>query len=264
MAARSAGPRSRLASRVDRVLNSVLAGDSAGSLNLTAPELLAESNPVASVIAAALDRPDTSVDAHWRVHEAFRRAGLSRDLVDSLVAGNPLTRAAAARLCGALRLTDSVPWIGDLLEDKNPRVREAAIRALAQLGGRRAVDVLMAGAAGIPLHRLAIALSRAASDIDIESLMRQPASEKAATATVLACGLRRDVLRVPPLLGIAHDRRWPRQVRVASCKALGMIGDASAIDGLAHLASGDPDAEVKKAAERARLRLRRIVTGGGA
>ena len=35
-----------------------------------------------------------------------------------------------------------------------------------------------------------------------------------AIVTVLACGLRRDTLRVAPLLGITHDRRWPKQVRM--------------------------------------------------
>ena len=113
----------------------------------------------------------------------------------------------------------------------------------------------MAGADRIPLHRLAIALSRAASDVDIESLMRSPASERAAVATVLACGLRCDVLRVSPLLGIAHDRRWPKQVRVAACKALATIADRSAADGLKRLADGDPDAQVKQAAVRAHRRL---------
>ena len=74
-------------------------------------------------------------------------------------------------------------------------------------------------------------------------------------ATVLACGLRRDVLRVSPLLGIAHDRRWPRQVRLAACKALAAIGDRSAADGLHRLAEADPDPKVKQAAERAYRRL---------
>jgi HEAT repeat protein len=66
---------------------------------------------------------------------------------------------------------------------------------------------------------------------------------------------------VPPLLGITHDRRWPRQVRVATCKALGMIGDVSAVAGLAHLANQDPDPAVKQAAERAGRRLRRTAPG---
>jgi HEAT repeat protein len=134
-------------------------------------------------------------------------------------------------------------------------VRDAAIRALGQLGGRRSVDALMTAVGTIPLHRLAITLAQAATDIDIESLMRQPASEKAAVVTVLACGLRRDVLRVPPLLGIAHDKRWPVQVRVAACHALGMIGDRSAVGSLDILAEKDPHPELKKAAARAWKRL---------
>ncbi len=85
--------------------------------------------------------------------------------------------------------------------------------------------------------------------------MREPASERAAVATVLACGLRRDVLRVSPLLGIAHDRRWPKQVRQAACRALATIGDRSAADGLNRLKETDPDPDIKKAAERAHRRL---------
>jgi HEAT repeat protein len=194
------------------------------------------------------------------IHEMFRRSSLQDELLDALVSGDPATRAAAARICGAARLTESAMWISDLVKDPVPRVREAAVRSLAQLGGRRAVDEIMASADTIPLHRLAIALSKAASDVDIEALMRQPASERAAVATVLACGLRRDVLRVSPLLGIAHDRRWPKQVRFAACRALAMIGDSSAADGLHRLAEQDTDAEIQKAARRAHRRvLRRAV-----
>jgi HEAT repeat protein len=72
---------------------------------------------------------------------------------------------------------------------------------------------------------------------------------------VLACGLRRDALRVAPLLGIAHDRRWPVQVRIAACRSLGMIGDPTAVGGLDVLAEKDPDPGVKKAAAQAWRRL---------
>jgi len=253
-ASRPAG-RSRVAGRVERVVNTALAGEKAAVLNATTVELLADEDAVAEILEGALDRPGIGVMAHWNLHELFRRSGLQEELINSLASPDPATRAAAARLCGAARLTESVIWIGDLLADSNAKVRDSAVRALARLGGRRAVDALMAGADRIPLHRLAIALSRAASDVDIESLMRSPASERAAVATVLACGLRCDVLRVSPLLGIAHDRRWPKQVRVAACKALATIADRSAADGLKRLADGDPDAQVKHAADRAHRRL---------
>jgi HEAT repeat protein len=204
---------------------------------------------------AALQEAGPGLTGQWRITEPFRRSGLADELLNSLVNPNPLTRAAAARLCGSLRLTASVMWIEDLVQDKNPKVRDSAIRALGLLGGRRAVEALMSAADKISTHRLAIALSMAASDLDIEALMRQPDSEKAAVVTVLACGLRHDTLRVPPLLGIAHDRRWPKAVRIAACKALGMIADPASSDGLRTLVQREPDAEVKKAAMQAQRRL---------
>lgn len=228
-------------------------------INVTSAEMLAEPEPVGTVIGEALDRAGPGLTGQWRISEPFRKSGLSNELLNSLVSPNPVTRAAAARLCGALRLSEAVLWIEDLVKDKDPAVREAAIRALATLGGRRAVDSLMASADRITLHRLAITLASAASDLDIEALMRQPASEKAAVVTVLACGLRHDALRVAPLLGIAHDRRWPKQVRVAACKSLGMIADLSAADGLSALAAREPDADVKKAATLAHRRLLRSI-----
>ena len=224
-------------------------------LDATAAEILNEPAQVGAVIAAALDRAGPGLTGQWRVTEPFRRSGISDELVNALPSPDPLTRASAARVCGALRLSEAVIWIEDLLQDEDPEVRDSAIRALSELGGRRAVEALMGSVDSIPLHRLAIGLARAATDIDIEALMRQPASEKAATVTVLACGLRRDALRVGPLLGIAHDRRWPMKVRIAACRSLGMIGDPTAVGGLDILAEKDPDPGVKKAAGQAWKRL---------
>ena len=253
--------RSRVAGRVYRVLDTALSGEKSAVMNVTAAELLSEPVAVAGVIKAAVDRPGVGLMGHWMVHELLRRSAVYGDLIDALASPNPSTRAAAARVCGAARISESALWIGDMLQDPDPTVRDSAVRALAQMGGRRAVDLLMAAADRIPVYRLAIALSRAASDVDIEALMRQPASEDAAVATVLACGLRRDVLRVAPLLGIAHDRRWPRKVRLAACKALATIGDRSAADGLHRLAMTDTDTAVKTAADRAYRRLLKRAVG---
>lgn len=242
------------------MLNAAAAGEKAAVLNVQVAELLAEPEAVAATISAVLERPESGVIAHWMVHEVLRRSAVYEQLLDSLDSSDPAIRAAAARICGSARLTDSMLWIADLVLDPDPHVREAAVRSLAMLGGRRAVEELMAQADTIPLHRLAIALAKGASDVDIEALMRQPESEKAAVATVLASGLRRDVLRVPPLLGIAHDARWPKPVRLAACKALAIIGDRSAADGLHRLAEKADDLELQKAARRAHKRvLRRAV-----
>ena len=253
--AASRAPRSRLAARLERVLNAALNAEPGVVLNATAAEILNEPSQVGAVVAAVLDRAGPGLTGQRRIAEAFRRAGVSDELLDALVSPDPVTRASAARLCGSLRLTEAVIWIGDLLQDEDPVVRDTAIRALSELGGRRAVETLLGAVERFTLHRLAIGLARAATDMDIEALMRQPASEKAATVTVLACGLRRDALRVAPLLGIAHDRRWPVQVRIAACRSLGMIGDPSAVGGLDILAEKDPDPGVKKAAAQAWRRL---------
>jgi len=241
---------------VERVVATALEGEKAAVLNATVAELLVEAEPVARAFEDALDnRPQVGVMGHWMLHELLRRSQLHDGLLNELGSPNPVTRAAAARVCGAARLTDSTIWIGDLVADGNPRVRHAAVRSLGRLGGRRAVEILMESSDEIPLYRLAIELSRAATDIDIEALMRKPVSEAAAVATVLACGLRRDLLRISPLLGIVHDRRWPKQVRIAACKSLSAIGDRSAADGLKRLADTDPDDELRRAADRAHRRL---------
>src|SRR6266849_9098915 len=69
---RAAG-RSRVAGRVDRVLNSALAGERASVLNATPAELLADPVPVSFVIQAALNRPGVGLMGHWMVHELLRR-----------------------------------------------------------------------------------------------------------------------------------------------------------------------------------------------
>jgi HEAT repeat protein len=240
---------------VERVLGTALAGEPNAALNAKASELLADAGPVAEVISAAFDRaPDLT--GHLRVTRAFSSSGLDAELVNSLVSPDPDIRIAAAQLCAALRLTDAVPWLGDLMGDPKPKVRDAAIRALGRSGGHRAVDILMAAVGRAPQYRLAIEVSRAATDLDIEVLIRKPVSLQAALVAVLACGLRKDRLRVNLLLGIAHDRRWPADVRVAACRALGMIGEPASADGVRSLIA-DPDATVQAAAAKAHRRFER-------
>jgi hypothetical protein len=252
---RAGAPRSRLAARVDRVLSAALEGDPHVTLNIKASELLADAGPVAAAIHGALERAGPGVMIQWRVAQALKPTGLGDELLNAMVDPDQNVRIAAARLCGALRIGDSLPWLADMLADPKPRVREAAVRALGQLGGRRAVDALMSAADRLPQHRLAIELAHAASDMDIEALMREPASVQAAVVTVLACGLRHDRLRVAPLAAIAHDRRWPSRVRVAACRALAMVGTDDAEDGLSGL-TGDPDAALRSAVVKAQRRFR--------
>src|SRR5256886_3094650 len=85
--------RSKVAGRVDRVLNTALAGERAAVLNATAAELLADSQPVARLIEIALGRPGVGVIGHWMVQELFRRSNLYDELMNALVSSDPATRA---------------------------------------------------------------------------------------------------------------------------------------------------------------------------
>jgi HEAT repeat protein len=210
-----------------------------------------------------MERAGPGLTPQLRLDQTLRSAGLVDDLLNALANPDPNVRIAAARLCGALRMTDSLPWLADMVADSRPRVWEAAVRALGRLGGHRAVDVLMAAADRIPQHRLAIEVARAASDMDIEALIREPASVQAAVVTVLACGLRHDNLRVGPLSAIAEDRRWPSRVRVAACRSLGMIGDSTTSVVLGRLA-GDADVAIRGAAIDAGRRVGAAGKGGRA
>lgn len=254
--------RSPLAARLDLVLAAAIDGQPV-VLNVPASELLADIGPVALAVTRALERAGPSLGKQWRVMQAFRRAGLGGELLDSLANPDPKVRIAAARLCGGLRLGEAVPWIGDLLSDPSPAVQDAAMRALGKTGGGRAVETLMAQAEQLPQSRLAIELSRAASDVDLETLLRRPASVASTTVVVLACGLRGDTLRVPRLIAMAQDRHTDPQLRIAACRALSMIRDPATADMLRGLAN-DPDAGVKTAAARARMRInyaRRVTRG---
>ncbi len=217
-ASRSAPPRTRLASKIDRVLATALGGDPRVTLDVKASEMLADPESVAQVISAALERAGTGLAAQLTITEAFRRSGLEADLVNSLADPSPGVRMAGARICGALRLPDAVPWLADLLDDTSSAVREVAVRALGQAGGRRVVEAL---------------ISR---------------------TVLMACGLRGDALRTPLLVRMAQDRKCDIQIRVAACRAVAMIGDPAGANAMRMLGT-DPDELVRKAAVRARMRI---------
>ncbi|HEX9099622.1 MAG TPA: HEAT repeat domain-containing protein [Candidatus Dormibacteraeota bacterium] len=236
------------------MLATALGGDPRVVLNVRSSEVLAEPGPVSDVISAALETAGNGLVAQLAVTKTFRRSGLEPDLLNSLASPDPAVRMAGARLCGALRLTDAVPWLADMLDDPSPAVRDVAIRSLANAGGRRAVNALLARADRLPSYRLAKALAQAASDIDLESLVRDAIPAPTKVTVLMACGLRRDALLVPLLVRMALDRQCETQIRVAACRALAMTGEPFGADGMRLLAT-DPDEAVRKASVRARMRI---------
>jgi hypothetical protein len=245
-----------IAAQINQALVSALTGQNA-VLNAKASDLLAHVDVVAPVIASVMHRPGITLAQQWQVTKVIRRGGLGGELLDSLASPEPATRAAAAQLCGALRMAESVAWVSDLLSDPDEKVRIAAARALGRTGGRRAVDALMGAVEAFPPHRLALAIAHGASDIDLDGLLRSGGSAKTAVVVALACGLRADALRFPRLVAMARDRNGPSEVRAAACRALGMIGDRAAAGVLRNLGA-DPDSGVSEAATHA---LRRYHPG---
>jgi HEAT repeat protein len=147
-----------------------------------------------------------------------------------------------------------VPWLVDMLDDPSPAMRDVAIRSLADVGGHRVVAALLARADRLPSYRLAMALARAASDIDLESLLREPSSVKTMVTVLMACGLRRDALHGHLVVRMAQDQECETEIRVAACRALAMIGEPAGADAMRLLAT-DPDETVRKASVRARMRI---------
>ena len=239
----------QIAAKLNQALVAALSGQPA-VLDATASELLANVDTVAPVISAFMQRRGITLVQQARVTKVISRAGLGGELLDALASPEAGTRAAAAQLCGALRLAESVSWLADLLSDPEEEVRAAAVRALGRTGGRRAVDALMGAVEVIPPYRLAVAVAHGASDIDLDGLLRAGGSSRTAVVVALACGLRGDALRFPRLVAIARDRSQPPEVRAAACRALGMIGDRAAAGVLRNLSS-DPDTSVSEAATRA-------------
>jgi HEAT repeat protein len=238
-----------VAAQVNQALVSALTGQPA-VFNMRPSDLISSVDAVAPAIAAVMHRPGITLAQQFRVNRALHRAGIDAAILDALAGDDPRTRAAAAKLCGALRLADAVPWLADLLADDDERVRVSAAVALGRTGGRRAVEALIAAAERFHPHELAVNLARAASDIDLDGLLRQTdASAAAAVAVALACGLRADALRFPPLGAIARDPRADPALRAAACRALGMIGDRAAAGVLRNL-TYDHNSLVSSAAKR--------------
>jgi HEAT repeat protein len=251
---RPEAPRTRLASKIERVLATAIGSDPRVVLNVKSAEVLAEPGPVTEVISAALESAGNGLMAQLAVADTFRRSGLEPDLLNSLASPDPVLRMAGARVCGALRLPDAVPWLADLLDEPSPAVRDVAIRSIANAGGHRVVEALLARADRLPMYRLAMALAQAASDIDLESLLREASPAKTMVAVLMACGLRRDALHGHLVVRMAQDRECETEIRVAACRALAMIGEPAGADGMRLLAT-DEDETVRKASVRARMRI---------
>ena len=189
-----------------------------------------------------------------RLMAAFRNAGIADKAILGLSAPRPAARRDSARVLGALRLPQAVPWLEPLLRSKNRGVAEAGTKALGRIGGHRSSEALLTAIRRTGLRRSSITeLARAAPDLFLEVRLSEPQHPNVKSGLAVAAGLRRRHTAVGPLLALLSEGS-PRE-RAISCRALGWIGSPVAVPAVT-AALGDPEWKVRLAATKALAALR--------
>jgi HEAT repeat protein len=210
--------------------------------------------------------PSVKGEAATRVAEVFGACGLVEVAHRDLDGRDSLTRIRAADALGAMRVSDAEPWLVARLHHRDPLLRLACARALAELGsvdelpeitavlaevGAEPADVVEVMVAcrpgGVPFltellvagslseRRLgAVALGHIAPHQILPELNRtleDPDDELVADAA-WALGQLGDLKATAALIALLRDHR-PLFVRVAAAAALGVLEDRVAAAALA-------------------------------
>ena len=168
-----------------------------------------------------------------------------------LKSSNPDLRKKAAQDLGSAKQRRAVPSLIKVLQDGDPQVRLAAIRALGAIGHPASADPLMSSLVHPPSNAksrseaecqaLAEALAGVGSGA-VKPLVQALSSEdkEARRWAAHALGLVKDPQATEPLVKKLDDSR--SEVRKAAALALGEIGDSRALDALIKaLANRDPE-----------------------
>jgi HEAT repeat protein len=183
--------------------------------------------------------PSVKGEAATRVGEVFAACGLVEVAHRDLGARDSLTRIRAAEALGAMRVSDAKPWLIAGLQHRDPLLRLACARALAELG---AVDELpeimgaLAGAGAEPGDVVEILLAFGPQGVPFltEMLVAGSSSERRSAAVALAHIAPHQVL--PELIRTLDDP--DDELVAAAARALGQIGDAKATPVLIALLRG--------------------------
>ena len=210
--------------------------------------------------------PSVKGEAATRVAEVFGACGLVEVAHRDLEARDSLTRIRAADALGALRVSAAEPWLIARLHHRDPLLRLACARALAEVGAVNELPEIMAalaevgaepgdvvevmiafGPRGVPFltellvagslseRRLAaVALGHIASHHvlpELSATLEDPDDELVANAAG-ALGQLGDLKATPALIALLRDHR-PLFVRVAAATALGALEDRRAAAALA-------------------------------
>jgi HEAT repeat protein len=177
-------------------------------------------------VVEELARPlGTSSPKLRRLKTALAASGSLAAVLDGLVSADANRRERAARMSGALRLDEAVPWLTALLSARETHVRVAACRALGRIGGAIAADALIAALRSrrLPPSRLVIEVARSAPDLYLECCLnlRRNASVRPSLVAALALRRRRTALNTLCRLAVAGSQRE----RTYACRGLAWLGD---------------------------------------
>ncbi len=187
---------------------------------------------------------------------AFVNSGTADRVVERLTARNPDQRIRSARVLGALRMYEGVPWLATLLESRDRKVSDAAARALGKIGGTKSAAAIVTAIQRRGINRRLVAeLARSAPDLFIESLLREPQRPSVRPALAMAAGLRRRRAAVGPLMTLLEH--GTRRERVIACRALGWMGAGSAVPVIT-TALQSPDWKTRMSAAKALGALRAV------
>ena len=235
-------------SALRRQLQAVAAGKSkAISIDL-------EDNGAAEIVeevTAALGADSFALDL---LVVAFKDSKAADAVVERMGSKSVRDRVTGARIAGALRIYETVPWLSPLLAAQDPSVADAAARALGKIGGNPSASALLfAIRRRGPNRRLISELARGAPDLFIESAIGERQKPTVGPALAIAAGLRRRHTAISHLAMLVQ--RGSRRERVISCRALGWIGAATAIP-LIRAGLDDRDWKIRLSAAKALGALR--------
>lgn len=184
-------------------------------------------DPTAMVIEAE-SSVDRGGELHARLVLAVRHPSLANRVIDGLGSRDATVRSRCARMAGAFRMEDAVPWIAQLLWAKESIVRVAAARALGRIGGIRSANALLMAIQRLgPRPVLIVALSRAAPDLYLETILSRRQPHAVQPAVAIAAGLRRRRTAIAPI--VAQMGAGSSRFRTAGNRALGWIGAPAGI-----------------------------------
>lgn len=222
----------------------------AGRGQLPKISLKHDENGAAEVLVRALQPLRTGSPVLRNLRYEIADRGVLRQIMDGLASSDDDLRIRSARLAGAFRIEEAVPWLGSLLARPNDDVQNAAARALGRLGGARSADALVRALywrRGVKM-RVVLELARCAPDRYLEGALLKPELVDVRQHIAFAIGLRRRKSSTSAMLRLQAETA--RGERAAACRALGAIGDRRALPALVAVLD-DPWWQVRVAAVRA-------------